>query len=109
MSACIKVMGRRVAERLAVAEDLANQNLRAHAALLQSMMDVRTDTDVAPYEGQIAVARLQSAMSKLVEAQSDLAKAHKTLRTDFCRITMIPDDGEPCPTNPFVEAVREAA
>lgn len=109
MTLSIQTVGRRVAENLANAEDLANQTLMAYAKLMQSMMEVRTKTDVGPYEGQIAVTRLQAAMSKIVEAQGDTVKAHKLLRTDFCKITMIPDDGTRCPTEPFVEAVKDAA
>lgn len=110
MSMPVEFAGRRVAEDLAAAEDLANQNLHAHAKLMQSMMDVRIKTDVAPYEGMTAVMRVQTAMSKLVEAQAEIAKAHKGLRSDFTRITAIPDDGTRCPTQqPFVEGVKTAA
>jgi|GEM_PF-1973804 len=109
MKTPVEVMGRRVANRLATAEDMANHNLRAHAELMQSMMDVRIDSEIAPYEGQLAVARVQSAMSKLVEAQADLAKAHKMLRSDFQKITMIPDDGERCPTEGLTEGMQAAA
>lgn len=109
MSAPVEIIGRRVADNLAHAEDLANKSLHAHAALLQSMMDVRTQTDVAPYEGQIAVMRVQAAMSKIVEAQGEIAKAHKSMRADFCRITMIPDNGERCPTDPSIVGIKQAA
>lgn len=99
MTIPVEVMGKRVAAHLADAENLANETLKAHARLLQSMMDVRTETDVAPYEGMPAVMRVQSAMSKLVEAQGDIAKAHKSLRDDFTRITAIPDNNERCPAS----------
>ncbi|MWV27007.1 hypothetical protein [Aurantiacibacter rhizosphaerae] len=109
MSMHVEHAGRRVAANLAAAEDLANQTLHAHATLMQSMMDVRTQTDVAPYEGMTAVMRVQSAMSKLVEAQADIAKAHKSLRDDFTRITAVPDDGTRCPTEKYIGAVKTAA
>ncbi|WP_340588350.1 hypothetical protein [Erythrobacter alti] len=109
MKMSVECAGRRVAENLAFAEDLANQSLHAHAKLMQSMMEVRTRTEVAPYEGMTAVMRVQAAMSKLVEAQGEIAKAHKSLRSDFTRITAIPDDGTRCPTEPFIEAVKTAA
>ena len=104
----LEVAGRRVAAKLADAEDLANQSLRAHAGLMQSMMDARMSADIAPYEGQIAVMRVQAAMSKIVEGQAELAKAHKSLRADFTRITMLPETGEPCPLKVAGE-LREVA
>ncbi|WP_156170096.1 hypothetical protein [Aurantiacibacter luteus] len=109
MTTPVEVMGIRVADRLATAENLANQTLRAFAALQQSMMDVRTDSDVAPYEGQIAVMRVQAAAGKIVEAQSELFKAHKSLRADFCRITMLPDSNSDCPAWPGVATEAVAA
>lgn len=109
MTIPVEVLGRRVADDLAAAEDLANQTLQAHARLMQSMMEVRTMTDVAPYEGMPAVIRVQNAMSKLVEAQSDIAKAHKSLRDDFTRITAIPDNGERCPVSGSARLVQDKA
>lgn len=109
MSLPIEVAGRKVADRLAKAEEFANESLHAHAALMQSMMDVRTQTDVTPYAGQIAVTRVQAAMNKIVEAQADLAKAHKQLKSDFCKITMIPEDRGRCPVGPSASVVQQAA
>ena len=109
MTATVEIMGMRVADRLAEAEDLTNQTLKAFAALQQSMMDVRTETEIAPYEGQMAVIRLQTAMGKIVEAQGELFKSHKSLRTDFCKITMIPDDGSRCPTKLHNSAEKQVA
>ena len=65
-------------------------------------MNLRIETDIAPYEGQVSVVRVQEAQSKAVSLQTDLLKAHKGLRSDFSRITMVPDDGDRCPTNPAV-------
>lgn len=87
----------RVTEDLEQAEILANEALRANARLMQSMMNLRIETDLRPYEGQIAVMRVQEATAALVEAQNALAKAHKSLRSDFQRITMHADDSDPCP------------
>lgn len=109
MNMPVELAGRRVAQDLEAAENLANQSLQAHAKLMQSMMEVRTQTDVAPYEGMTAVMRVQSAMNKLVEAQSEIARAHKSLRSDFSRITAMPDNGERCPVNPTVVGVEKAA
>ncbi len=88
----------RVTEDLDAAERLANEALRANARLMQSMMNLRIDTDMRPYEGQIAVVRVQEATAALVEAQNALAKAHKVLRSDFVRISSHADNYDPCPT-----------
>lgn len=91
----------RVTEDLNQAERMANEALRANSRLMQSMMNLRIDTDLRPYEGQIAVVRVQEASAALVEAQNALAKAHKTLRGDFQRITSHADDNDPCPVTPI--------
>lgn len=107
MSVPVELLGRRVADDLAQAENAANETLQAYARLMQSMMSVRIDSDVAPYEGMTAVMRVQNAMNKIVEAQSDTAKAHKSLRDDFTRITAAPEDGQRCPTHGNLEVVKE--
>lgn len=94
----IETASRRVTADLDKAENLANELQRAIAQLQLSMMNLRIDTDIAPYEGQVSVVRVQQAQAKAVALQSDLLKAHKGLRSDFTRITMVPDDGDPCPT-----------
>jgi hypothetical protein len=99
----------RVTEDLDQAERLANEALRANARLMQSMMNLRIDTDLRPYEGQIAVVRVQEATAALVEAQNALAKAHKTLRADFIRISSHADDYEPCPSRKPPSGIREVA
>ncbi len=105
----IETAARRVAADLDKAEKLANELHRALAQLQLSMMNLRIDTDIAPYEGQISVIRVQEAQSKAVALQSDLLKAHKGLRSDFSRITMVPDDGDRCPTDPQQPGLSRAA
>ncbi|WP_338243168.1 hypothetical protein [Aurantiacibacter hainanensis] len=99
----------RIAADLEQAEILANELQRAIARLQLSMMNLRLDTDIAPYEGQASVIRVQEAQSKAVALQSDLLKAHKGLRSDFTRITMVPDDRDRCPAEPFTTGARDAA
>ena len=99
----------RIASDLDRAEKLANELQRALAQLQLSMMNMRIDTDVAPYEGQISVVRVQEAQSKAVGLQSDLLKAHKGLRADFSRITMLPDDQDRCPTDPLRSKQQKVA
>ena len=96
MSLPIELAGKRIADDLDAAERSANELLR-HLALLQvSMMNARIDSDLAPYDGQIAVARVQQAQSQTVEAMGNLAKAHTSMRKEFIEITGYPDIGR-CP------------
>lgn len=104
-----EVASKRVAEDLERAENLANELQRAIAQLQLSMMNLRIDTGIAAYEGQLSVVRVQEAQSKAVALQSDLLKAHKGLRSDFTRITMVPDDRDRCPTQGTVPKIREVA
>lgn len=99
----------RVTEDLDTAERLANEALRASSRLMQSMMNLRIDTDLRPYEGQIAVVRVQEATAALVDAQNALAKAHKTLRADFERISSHADNYDPCPTRRPPSGLQEVA
>ena len=105
----LEAASQRIAADLEKAETLANELQRAIAQLQLSMMNLRIDTDIAPYEGQVSVIRVQEAQSKAVALQSDLLKAHKGLRSDFTRITMVPDDRDRCPTETFATRARDAA
>lgn len=105
----IETAGIRIAADLEQAEALANECLRAHALLMTSMMNLRLETGVAPYEGQIAVSRVQTAMNKIVEAQGDLAKAHKSMREGYIKITGGPDDPFKCPLASLGKVTSEAA
>lgn len=98
MSLTVEAASVRVADDLENAERAANESLRAKARLLESMMITRLEADLPQYEGQIAVIRLQQAIANDVAAMGDLAKAHKSLRSDFIKITMIPDMPGVCPT-----------
>lgn len=104
-----EVASKRVAEDLERAENLANELQRAIAQLQLSMMNLRIDTGIAAYEGQLSVVRVQEAQSKAVALQSDLLKAHKGLRSDFTRITMVPDDRDRCPTEGTDTNIRKVA
>ncbi len=97
----LQTAGTRIAEDLDAAERLANETLRAVARLQVSMMNARIDSDLTPYDGQIAVVRVQQASASLVEAQGNLAKAHKSMREDFIKMTGLtpPEDGDRCPTD----------
>ena len=105
----VELASQRVASDLERAEKLANELQRAIAHLQVSMMNLRIDTDIAAYEGQLSVVRVQEAQAKAVALQGDLLKAHKGLRADFCRITMIPDDQVRCPTQGATAAIRDVA
>ena len=108
MNLSIPIAAKRIASELDSAERLANETLRATAALQVSMMNLRIDGGVAPYESQMSVLRVQQAQAKIVEAQSELAKAHKTLRADFEKITMVPDTDARCPVR-GLEATEKVA
>lgn len=105
----IRAAGKRIADDLDRAERLANESLRATAMLQVSMMNARIDSELSPYEGQIAVIRVQEAAQQLVEAQGNLAKAHKALRTDFIRVVGLPDTNDRCPVSGISGATTEAA
>lgn len=105
----LETAARRVAADLEKAEMFANELQRSLAQLQLSMMNLRIDTEVAPYEGQLSVMRVQEAQSKAVSLQSDLLKAHKGLRADFTRITMLPDDQNRCPTEAIETEVKRVA
>ena len=98
MSLTIQAAGIRIAADLDAAERSANETLRHIAQLQMSMMNARNDTDLNPHDGQIAVVRVQQAATKLVEATSELAKAHKSMRAEFVEITGWPDVNGSCPT-----------
>lgn len=93
----INLAGKRIADDLDAAERLANESLRANAQLLLSMMNARIDSDLAPYDGQLAVSRVQQAIQQIVEAQNNLAKAHKSMRAEFIEITGVGDENRRCP------------
>ena len=98
MSLSLQAAGVRIAEDLDVAEQSANECLRNLAKLQHSMMNARIDSDLAPYEGQAAVTRIQAAMANLVDAQGDIARAHAAMRKRFIELADIPDTNGRCPT-----------
>ena len=99
--------GVRIAEDLETAERLTNECMRAYARLLQSMMNVRLDTDLPQYQGQTAVMRLQEAQKHQVDAMSHLARVHKSMREDFLQITNVADEIGRCPTTGLKESPPE--
>ena len=106
----LELAGHRVAEDLEAAELAVNEALRRVAILQVSMMNTRIDTEVAQYEGQTSVIRVNEAATALVEGMNHLAKAHKGLRADFLRVTGGPDNDERCPAvKPPSGAITEAA
>lgn len=105
----LETAGQRVAVDLEEAERLTNEAIRAVAKLQTSMMNTRIDTELAQYEGQVSVVRVQQASGSLVEAMNHLAKAHKGMRSDFIRITCAPDDNERCPALETGEGLRNVA
>ena len=91
MSLTVETAGIRIANNLDDAERAANEALRSKARLLESMMTTRLETELPQYQGHLAVMRLQKAISDDVSSMGELAKAHKSMRDDFTRITAIPD------------------
>lgn len=105
----IETAGQRIAADLENAERQINEAIRAVARLQLTMMNARIDTDMAQYEGQTSVIRVQQASAAMVEGMNHLAKAHKGMRTDFIRITGGPDNSDRCPTQQPLSEISTAA
>ncbi|RIV89218.1 hypothetical protein [Aurantiacibacter zhengii] len=95
----VETAGKRVATDLEDAERLTNETLRAMSRLQHSMLNVRLDTELPQYQGQMAIIRLQEAQKHLVDAMTNLTKMHKSLRDDFTKITGLPDEPGRCPVS----------
>ena len=96
----VEAAGVRIAADLEEAERLTNECIRAYARLQTSMMNVRLETELPQYQGQLAVVRLQEAQKNQVDAMSQLAKVHKSMREDYIKVTGLPDQGGRCPAPP---------
>ncbi len=105
----IEAAGARVASDLEDAERLTNESLRALARLQLSMLNVRLDTELPQYQGQLAVVRLQEAQKQMVDAMSNLTKVHKSMREDYLKITGLPDAPGRCPRGQIALAEKTAA
>ncbi|WAT17934.1 hypothetical protein OZN62_13615 [Aurantiacibacter sp. MUD11] len=99
----VEAAGARVARDLEDAERMTNETLRAMSRLQMSMLNVRLDTDLPQYQGQIAVIRLQEAQKQMVDAMTNLTKVHKAMRDDFTKITGLPDEPGRCPVTGELE------
>lgn len=93
----IEAAGQRIAADLDDVENATNEAMRKLARLQVSMMNARLDSDLRPYDGQLAVMRVAEAQQQLVAVMSNLAKAHKSMRDDFTKIKMPTDDNDRCP------------
>lgn len=99
----------RIADDLEEAERLTNECIRAYARLQQSMINIRLDTDLPQYQGQLAVVRLQEAQKNQVDAMSQLAKVHKSMREDYLKITGLPDEVGRCAVTRVSEVAKGVA
>ena len=100
--------GTRIAADLAEAERLSNEYVRCLARLQGSMMNARLDSEMEPYDGQIAVVRVQEAQSQAVQSQGNLFKAHTSMRSDFVRMADVPDVIGRCPTEGSANIAKSA-
>ena len=99
MSMTVEIAGQRVKRVLESAERMTNETSRAYAELQTAMLDVRLETDLPQYQGQVAMLRLQEAQKLVIEAQGQLARVHKAMREEFIEVTAGPDEPR-CPIKP---------
>ena len=96
MPMTVEIAGRRVKRVLEAAERSTNETSRAYAELQTAMLDVRLETELPQYQGQVAMMRLQEAQRHVIEAQGQLARVHKEMRDQFIDVTAGPDEPR-CP------------
>ena len=69
----------RITRELREVEDALDQALARKAALIQTMMQARLDTEAPAHSGQVAIMRLAKAGQALISARGDIIRAHDDL------------------------------
>ena len=79
MSMTSQVATARITRELREVEDALDQALARKAALIQTMMQARLDTEAPAYSGQVAMMRLGRAQQALISARGEVIRAHDDL------------------------------
>ncbi len=98
--------GLRFARELEEAEKLTNKTIASYAAIKQTMMATRLETEVPQYAAQDTLMRLQEAEQSLVKAMGQLARVHSGLRKEFIDVTNGPEVPGRCPASGVLEDVE---
>ena len=97
MSMTIPVAQMRLAREMSEAEKALDDALIRQSSLLASVITARRETGVGPFVAHDALLRIAKSQQSLLEAGSNLARAHGSLldvQKELCGADECPPDGE---------------
>ncbi len=93
MSLTIETAAMRIRRQIRDAEHKTDEALRAQCALLNEMVNARSNTDVAPTIGQKAVIRINAAQRSLIQSQNNLLRTHDALTEIYREVGLGNEEG----------------